>query len=368
MVEVSPKFLEWCRGSKTHHRHSVSDRCVSKSLGRPLSGKGSSRFLESKDIRHELQLSRADGDTSQYDVTPSQSTGQICSGSLRQCGGSGLRQFSRRTFKTPDKSRQSNLVACFGKQDTDSGKAFVRFKQHVGRQFVPPSTSVRVEASSSPLEATRHSLGPSYRRQIWVPTDDPASTLQQPLLGSNDGGCRRVCTGLEPRQQLCQSAISADSSSPRHHSGTKGLCNSHRTLVAQSALVSEDTENGGGSPCSPTKTADVLPENGAPDRARKELSMADLRLESVWYDRLKGTGWTDRSSRQISFHWAESTISAYDRQINKFASFCRKRIGVFPPADKDISAVLADFLCVTADSSDRPESVLKVTSAAISCY
>ena len=96
--------------------------------------------------------------------------------------------------------------------------------------------------------------------------------------------------------------------------------------------------------------------------------MADLRLESVWYDRLKGTGWTDRSSRQISFHWAESTISAYDRQINKFASFCRKRIGVFPPADKDISAVLADFLCVTADSSDRPESVLKVTSAAISCY
>jgi hypothetical protein len=67
------------------------------------------------------------------------------------------------------------------------------------------------------------------------------------------------------------------------------------------------------------------------------------------------------------YHWASSTLSSYDRHVYKYAEFCVDRGVGFPPEPED-TAIVADYLCVVADKSERPESALKSTSAAVSCY
>lgn len=53
---------------------------------------------------------------------------------------------------------------------------------------------------------------------------------------------------------------------------------------------------------------------------------------------------------------------AYNRVIEKFDNFCSERCGSFPPTE---TAVIADFLCSVADTSESPKSVLKITQAAL---
>lgn len=50
----------------------------------------------------------------------------------------------------------------------------------------------------------------------------------------------------------------------------------------------------------------------------------------------------------------------------KFRNFCEENKIVFPP-ETDNSRVFSDFLCSVADESERPESLLKMCSAAITC-
>ncbi len=95
--------------------------------------------------------------------------------------------------------------------------------------------------------------------------------------------------------------------------------------------------------------------------------MANICLESVWRKRLTSEGWSERAAEQTLLHWASSTLSSYDRQINRLAVFCKDSGVMFPPPGED-SGTFADFMCFVADGSERPESALKCTSAAITCY
>lgn len=94
--------------------------------------------------------------------------------------------------------------------------------------------------------------------------------------------------------------------------------------------------------------------------------MENIRLEDIWKRRLKASGWSDRASVQLRASWAKSTLGQYNRHVRSFANFCDSNGYVFPP-DRGNTAVFADFFCKVADQSDRPESILKMYSAAISC-
>ena len=58
-------------------------------------------------------------------------------------------------------------------------------------------------------------------------------------------------------------------------------------------------------------------------------------------------------------------MSAYNKQLQRFATFCKQRNYLFPTAEPQI---VADFLCFVADQTSRPESVIKNTSAALTCF
>lgn len=79
---------------------------------------------------------------------------------------------------------------------------------------------------------------------------------------------------------------------------------------------------------------------------------------------LLSEGWSERTASQFPLHWAKSTLKLYDSQLNKLRQFCAENEFSFPPTT---CSQLAEFLCVIADKSDRPQSVIKSTLAAVSC-
>lgn len=65
---------------------------------------------------------------------------------------------------------------------------------------------------------------------------------------------------------------------------------------------------------------------------------------------------------QLSLHWAMSTLSLYNQQVNDFYSFCSSNGLPFALVD---SSIITSYMCHVADKSPRPQSVLKTTRAAL---
>ena len=58
----------------------------------------------------------------------------------------------------------------------------------------------------------------------------------------------------------------------------------------------------------------------------------------LWKEKLTAMGWHQRPASQLSLHWATSTLSLYNRQVNDFYSFCSSNGLPFPPDDSSIIA------------------------------
>ena len=105
--------------------------------------------------------------------------------------------------------------------------------------------------------------------------------------------------------------------------------------------------------------------NRAKNRTFKEQALEGICLESIWKNRLHCLGWSNRSAIQTVHSLAKSTLETYNHYVNRYITFCIDNNCDF--SSENNYTILADFFCVLADSSDRPESVLKVSSAAITC-
>ena len=66
---------------------------------------------------------------------------------------------------------------------------------------------------------------------------------------------------------------------------------------------------------------------------------------------------------QLPMCWAKSTRALYNKYLNECYSFCVAKDKTFPPTH---TGPIADFLCYLADKSDRPQSVLHSSVAALS--
>ncbi len=260
------------------------------------------------------------------------------------------------------------MVISLGEQYSYWGKTFSRIRQHLGGQSIPAIPKLRMETSSAHMAIHRLCVGTPHSGQVCLNAEHSIRTLQQSFQRPNvrRGRCFSP-TGLGNRKQLCKSPIQASTASGRDHPAAESSSNSDCPVVADPSMVPPAQTHVHCTTNQITKPSIMQRQDGFHDRTNEKSSMADIRLASVWSDRLRQDGWSDRAASQISLHWATSTMSLYDRQINKYSSYCHSRVGQFP-ASHGHSNVLADFLCQVADSSDRPESILKSSSAAISCY
>ena len=91
--------------------------------------------------------------------------------------------------------------------------------------------------------------------------------------------------------------------------------------------------------------------------------MEAVCLASIWRESLLKQGWSERAATQMPFELASSTLGLYNRLLTKLKVFCDSYNCSFPP---DKEADFVEFLCVIADSSDKPKSQLNCTMAAAS--
>ena len=93
--------------------------------------------------------------------------------------------------------------------------------------------------------------------------------------------------------------------------------------------------------------------------------MESFCLASIWRKVLIGQGWSQRAAEQFMLHWSPTTLQQYDRVINKFRHYCENSELQFSLED---DALLVDYLCTIADSSNRPKSQLNIVLAAVKAY
>ena len=135
-------------------------------------------------------------------------------------------------------------------------------------------------------------------------------------------------------------------------------------MVAGPKVVPQTKGNG-------DRSASVNPQQqkfvlgvGQTPRASKKQEMEDLCMEDLWQQRLESLGWSPRAASQVRFSRAKSTNAMYRYYVNKYRVFCDTKGVVFPP-DRNVCWIVADFLCVCADSCKRPSATLKTVSASI---
>lgn len=88
-------------------------------------------------------------------------------------------------------------------------------------------------------------------------------------------------------------------------------------------------------------------------------------MESEWQEKLLAQGYSSRAAIQTTLCLADSTWDLYNRMLKKFLTFCAKNsINVISIKQHDV----AEFLCETADSSERPSSLLRSSCAALSHF
>ena len=97
--------------------------------------------------------------------------------------------------------------------------------------------------------------------------------------------------------------------------------------------------------------------SGTQTGAFKKQEMANICLESLWALRLRCIGWSRRAAKQATLSIAESTLKTYNNCVKRYISFCNEGQQDF--ANEHNTALLSDFLYQAADSSDRPEAILK---------
>ena len=90
--------------------------------------------------------------------------------------------------------------------------------------------------------------------------------------------------------------------------------------------------------------------------------MEDIRLESVWEEKMLKQGWSKVATQYLTKKWAPTTLASYEKIIAKLKDFCELSDSPFPDID---TATLADYLCKIARQSSRPKSMLNSTLAAI---
>lgn len=309
---------------------------------------------------------RADGSPNGPTFISANDTKQTCTGAIRQRHNSVIHESLRWAIARANSNNSSNLGSCLQKQCASLSKTPGRDPERPGRLFESIQKSVRVANSQGPISIHRSYLGASYMRQICEHVKQSSPVLQQPCVRSLHERCRcSSSTKLGPACELgkCPVLPAGQSSTDCCEPKSRRHCNS--ADVARSKLVPNAKETVHFSPIAPKKLPTAVSELGARNKsgAPKKSEMGDIRLEDLWRAKLEQLEFSERVSKQYSLAWAKSTLCSYNRCINEFKMFCVSRKCLFPPLK---CSVIADFLCLCADGSDRPKSKLATIQAALS--
>ena len=96
--------------------------------------------------------------------------------------------------------------------------------------------------------------------------------------------------------------------------------------------------------------------------------MEVVRLEDMWSFKFSNLNWSSECSLIFPKFLADSTVEQYNAYINKYKDMCIQNYGEFPPQNRYRQASIADFLVTMCRNSQRPQSLIKMSWAAMTHY
>ena len=266
----------------------------------------------------------------------------------------GISESSGWPFTRFNSDRTRNLGYCCTFRNNDRGQTPGGPTERSRRSFEPNKSPKYLQLVYAPkaFQSNRRYFGATHYRQVCGYHQLQVKNIQQSVSGSLHVRSRCTCpTGLECTQQLCELSFRNDPQSAQCDKGSKSRSDLDSTPVDKSTLVPYTCQLTGKTSIKITKTKQHV-DIGKTTRNVKKQALEDVRLENIRQKVLNDQKWPPRASFQIRFSLTPFTLYAYNRVLGKFRDFCVSNDSSFPPKH---SAIIADFLCDLADSSERPK-------------
>ena len=281
----------------------------------------------------------------------------------RQLNSWGVRPQQRGSCSRTFRNRHGDLGPSGGHPVQNSMHTYSGSAQLYSRPSIENSRHSQLDFTPRSIPIVREKIRSFFNRQIRHEPELPIAAIQFKVLGTEFRRGKCSSTRLEFRKQLCQPPMGPHPKSSTESGGGSGRMHAYRPHIPSSAMVSDPSNpeslRTNYSSCSQKRPILHWPKPGA----NEEQSMAASCVEDLWKRSLKSEGWSDRATNQFQFCLAKSTRSSYNTLLFKCNTFCTDINESFPPKSLAISA---DFLCLMADSSQRPKSILCTALSALS--
>ena len=285
---------------------------------------------------------------------------------LRQYYDGSFYQSYGRQYERTGYDRSSNTPASYQYEHKNRGIVHIGSKKLASRPVKQTELNIQMEITSQYVPSDRRLLGSTHNRQVRVNDDNTDTELQQLILGPTHkrGRCIRS-DGLVIIKQLRKCSVRPSAENIRHSDKTTSNGYFNSSYVVSSNMVSKiNNTSYRQSNCTTGVTKDSNLRRST-CRTSEKQGLASVPLENLWKTRLRCLGWSKRASTQSMFSLAQATLKTYNSYVNRYVEFCRAKDLDF--SDEHNTNVIADFLCHISDKSDRPESVIKMCSAALTC-
>ena len=363
LVARCTERLEWLRNPNKNYRYADNHGCQWIWMGSFSRKETSSRILGPVNGVKTIKQSRAYGNLASAQVLSFRNTRENCPGNERQYKCNRIRESPRRPKFRINHPSKSSLVRSIREQGSSGLFAYSGRRQLNRGLAFSTVPKVRVVSPSGDVSGDRLGIRATYGRSICNLFNNTTAEIQQSLRGPILQRCERSgAKRLEYRKQFRKSAFSPDSGCVGYYRKPKMRGYSHRSPMASSTVVQSFAEV-------VRSSADTSPNKRygneqiiAQPRAVQKCEMEDIRLEAIWQKQLEKQGWSSRAIAQFPLCLAKSSLSSYNRIVVKYKLFCDSIKRQFPCSD---SCVLAEFLCMIADGSERPRSTLRTAVSAL---
>ena len=321
--------------------------------------------MEQKRIIHAFKLPRAISCVNGTTGVQKTVNRKICANFKRQHNDCGLSEPTRRQKSCIQRSDDGNIYGMPGKQDESNRKTFSRNFEFQSRYPFTTEIPIRMATPSKDISRSGSNLGTTHHRQVRINEHNSVEKIQFIFRRPIYIGDRCTKPQLVRRKQLYQSTLLFDEQSNNKNSKRSSTRNSDSTNVEKPNMVQLNGRFASWSTVSDPDFTKSNVKKSIKTRAMEKPKMENIRVETMWENRLFMQGWSKFNIAQLLCKWGQSTLDSYSRYVSKYIDFMQK-LGQNP--EKADPAYVAKYFESVAATSDRPKSVLNSNSAALACY
>lgn len=246
----------------------------------------------------------------------------------------------------------------------DPRRVHQRQEQHGCRPPQSYSRPRRLVPDRQSVPCHRSTVWTSPRRPVCVIPEQEAEKIQLQVGGPICGGRECTHTGVEGNTQFRQCPFPSTPGSVETDSCAESDSDGDCTFLASTTLVSDTASVDSGSPDAHSEHPTVVPARSVrgDSGASAQPQVDDRRLASVWTERLKGT-WPAQAIQLATATLTDGTTKKYFKHISELRHIAQSQS--WNPLDE---CCIATYMEVATRATARPESTLRMISAAVSYF